>query len=381
MAHITRVESFVYRAPIATPLRTSFGVMPDRATVVVRVEDSDGAVGWGEIWCNFPTLGAEHRAKLFDAFIAPRLLERDAGADPRSFWRETDRALHVWALQSGEPGPFAAALAGADIALHDLVARRAGRPLWRHLGGTCAAAVPVYASGLHPGRKALGAVETSRAKGFRAFKVKIGFGEAEDVASLRPVFDGLEAGERVMVDVNQGWEVATACRMAARLAEFPLTWIEEPLPADRPDWEWAQVNAAARSPLAAGENWRGMPAYQRALADEFLAILQPDLCKWGGLSGTLPVAQAIVGSGRTYCPHFLGGGIGLFASLHLLAAVRGPGLLEVDANPNPLREGLVGSLFRLQSGEAPLPDGPGLGFEPDLTPFAGLRTLHTEQRA
>jgi L-alanine-DL-glutamate epimerase-like enolase superfamily enzyme len=380
MRHIARAESFVYRVPIPTPLRASFGVMPDRVTAVVRVEDSDGAVGWGEIWCNFPTLGAEHRARLFDAFIAPRLLGRDSEADPRSFWRETDRALHVWALQSGEPGPFAAALAGADIALHDLAARRAGLPLWRHLGGGSTAPVPVYASGLNPGREALDALEALRGQGFRAFKIKIGFGEAEDVATLRPVFHGLGTGERVMVDVNQAWEVGTACNMAARLAEFPLTWIEEPLPADRPEWEWAQVTAAARSPLAAGENWRGMPAYQRALADDFLAVLQPDLCKWGGLSGTLPVAQTIVGAGRTYCPHFLGGGVGLFASLHLLAAVRGPGLLEVDANPNPLRGDLVGDVFRLQEGEILLPEGPGLGFEPDLTPFASLRTLHTEQR-
>jgi L-alanine-DL-glutamate epimerase-like enolase superfamily enzyme len=380
MAHITRIESFVFRTPLATPLRASFGSMPDRSAVFIRVEDADGAVGWGEVWCNFPTIGAEHRARLFDTFIAPRLLRQDSAADPRGFWQDTDRALHVWTLQSGEPGAFAAALAGADIALHDLAARRAGLPLWRHLGGTNASPVPVYASGLNPGREALETVEVSRAEGFRAFKVKIGFGEAEDMATLRPVVDGLEAGERVMVDANQVWEVGTACRMAARLAEFPLAWIEEPLPADRPDWEWARVNAAAQSPLAAGENWRGMSAYQRALADESLSVLQPDICKWGGLSGTLPVAQAIIAAGRTYCPHFLGGGVGLFASLHLLAAVRGPGLLEVDANPNPLREGLVGNLFRLQDGEIPLPEGPGLGFEPDLTPFARLRTLHTEKR-
>ena len=380
MARITLVESFVYRAPIAVPVRTSFGIMPDRAAVFVRVEDADGAVGWGEIWCNFPTVAAEHRARLFDTLIAPRLLGREL-SDPRAFWYEIDRALHVWGLQSGEPGAFAAALAGADLALHDLAARRAGLPLWQHLGGTDASPVPVYASGLNPGPAALETVEASRAKGFRAFKIKIGFGEAEDAATLEPVAGSLRAGERMMVDVNQGWDVHTACRMAAWLGDFPLHWIEEPLQADRPAWEWAQVRVASQAPLAAGENLRGSLAFQQVLAHGYLAVVQPDICKWGGLTATLPVAQAVVGVGRIYCPHFLGGGIGLLASLHLLAAVRGPGLLEVDANPNPLREELIGDALTIRDGAAILPAGLGCGVQPDLERFAGMRTLHTEARA
>ena len=58
MATLERVETFVFRATIAEPVRTSFGLMRDRAAVFVRVQDSDGAHGWGEVWCNFPTVGA-----------------------------------------------------------------------------------------------------------------------------------------------------------------------------------------------------------------------------------------------------------------------------------------------------------------------------------
>ncbi len=68
---IRRVESFVYRAPVATPVVTSFGVMTERPAVLVRIEDGDGAAGWGEVWCNFPGCGAEHRARLIDTVIAP----------------------------------------------------------------------------------------------------------------------------------------------------------------------------------------------------------------------------------------------------------------------------------------------------------------------
>jgi hypothetical protein len=66
-------------------------------------------------------------------------------------------------------------------------------------------------------------------------------------------------------------------------------------------------------------------------------------------------------------------------SLHLLAAVRGPGMLEVDANANPLRERLLGDLLTVGSGCVSLPGGQGLGLEPDLKPLAKLQSLHIER--
>jgi len=380
LVRIIRAESFVYRIPIAVPVVNAFGAMTERVAVFIRLEDAEGAFGWGEIWANFPTIGAEHRARLFDAFIAPRLLGREI-AEPRAVWHELDRTLHLWGLQAGEPGAFAGALAGADIALHDLFARRAGLPLFRWLGGADASPLPCYASGLNPGAMALEQVEEARSRGYRAFKIKIGFGEEQDIATLAPVFASLRAGERCMVDINQGWDVATACHMGAVLSRFPLTWIEEPLACDRPAWEWAQVKAAARAPIAAGENLRGALAYHQALADGLLTVIQPDACKWGGLTAVLPVAQAVLSAGRSYCPHFLGGGIGQLASLHLLAAVRGPGLLEWDANPNPLRQDLLEGVLAVREGMVAAPEGPGLGMVPDLSPFAPYLALHTERLA
>eukprot|EP01034_Spumella_vulgaris_P020824 gene20824-26706_t len=93
-ATLARVEAHVFRTPIAEPVRTSFGTMTERAAVFVRVEDSDGARGWGEIWCNFPNAAAEHRALLFADIVAPRALGKSLD-DPVNLWSEIDRALHV----------------------------------------------------------------------------------------------------------------------------------------------------------------------------------------------------------------------------------------------------------------------------------------------
>ncbi|MDP1839829.1 MAG: mandelate racemase/muconate lactonizing enzyme family protein [Reyranella sp.] len=384
-ATLARVEAHVFHTPIAEPIRTSFGTMTERVAVFVRVEDSDGARGWGEIWSNFPTASAEHRALLFADIVAPRVLGKSLD-DPVALWSDLDRALHVLRVQSGDAGALSAAAAGLDLAIHDLRARKRGLPLWRALGqmvggGTDESPVPVYASGLNPGRAAYDTVGRMRAAGYRAYKIKIGFGEETDLGSLRPVAQELKTGERLMVDVNQGWDLRTACAMAPKLAEFGLHWIEEPLLADRPMAEWTQVAAAAPTQLAAGENLRGAGLLQEAIDSGLFGVIQPDAAKWGGHSGCLPVARAALAAGRSYCPHFLGGAIGLVHSLHLLAAVRGPGLLEVDANPNPLREGLLGDLLTVRDGAVSLPGGQGLGLEPDIKSLAALRTLHLERRA
>ena len=70
---IRRVQAFCYRYPLSTPVVTSFGRMLNRPAVFVRVEDEDGQVGWGEVWANFPSTGAEHRARLVNEVLAPTL--------------------------------------------------------------------------------------------------------------------------------------------------------------------------------------------------------------------------------------------------------------------------------------------------------------------
>ena len=144
---LAKVEAQVFRVPIAEPVQTSFGIMHDRPAVLVRVEDREGAVGWGEIWCNFPAVGAEHRARLLESAVAPILLSR-AWAHPAEAFAHASAQLRILAIQTGEPGPIAQAIAGADIALWDLLGKRLGQPLWQLLGGT--PEIGTYASGLSP---------------------------------------------------------------------------------------------------------------------------------------------------------------------------------------------------------------------------------------
>ena len=364
---IATVEAFVYRAPIDIPVRTSFGVMHDRPAVFVRVTDTDGAIGWGEVWCNFPACGAEHRARLVETVLRPLLLGTTF-TGPADVYAQLSQRTAVLAIQSGEQGPIAQAIAGVDLALWDLCARRAGLPLWRYLGGQ-SAAVKVYASGINPDRPA-DTIAACQAQGYTAFKLKIGFKPDADLANLSNIRKQFGHDIALMVDANQAWNLQQACAIAPQLRQFGLGWLEEPLRADRPLSEWSALAQVCATPLAAGENLMGEAQFQAVLDDSPVSVIQPDIAKWGGISGCWLVIQATQAKGKLYCPHYLGAGVGLLASAHLLAAVsvaQGKvGLLEIDANPNPLRSALAGSLSNIVNGGAQLIEDAGLGLPIDF---------------
>ena len=359
---ITHVECHLFRAPIATPVANALGAFTDRPAVLVRLGASDGATGWGESFANFPPGGAEHRARLVATVFAP-LLAGAPCADPDALRATLERRTHRMAIQCGEPGPFAQVIGAIDQAAWDMAARRAGVPLWRHLGGTDPK-VRVYASGIGP--DGVGAMALARRdEGYRAFKLKVGFGVERDRANLVEMRDALGEAATIMVDANQAWTPDEAPARIAEITPFALHWVEEPLAADVPLDAWRVLAASSAVPLAAGENVRGVETFRAAIDSGALGFVQPDVGKWGGIGGCAGVARHAAQRGVAFCPHWLAGGVGLAASMHVLAAAGTPaGFLEVDANPNPLRE----EVFPLdvRDGSATLSEAPGLGVEPDL---------------
>ena len=334
--------------------------------VLVKLTSDEGITGWGEIWCNFPNVGAEHRANLVTSVFAPLVLSKDHKT-PEAAFDFLTKSTWVLGLQTGEFGPLAQCIAGIEIALSDIYAKQKDMPLWKLYGGQTSE-VPVYASGINPTNSA-DIARKAIDLGYRGLKLKIGFDKKTDcknLATLRHL-----TGEKVdlMVDANQAWNLEQAMAMLDSIAEFDLKWLEEPIAADRPQGEWTLLQKAASMPLAAGENIQGGKKFEVVINQNVLTVIQPDLAKWGGLSKTIPIAQKIINAGKRYCPHYLGGGIGLVASAHALAAVGGDGLLEVDINPNPLRSELVGEMLSIKPGFANLGSLPGLGFEPDLAPL------------
>lgn len=371
---ITRVQAISFRCPIPSPVETSFGRMLDRPAVFVRIEAEDGCHGWGEVFANWPAAGAEHRVNLIDRDLSPLVLGRTV-ENPADFFKSLMAATHIRALQCGEWGPFRQCIAGIDMALWDLKARAAGLPLRMLLNPDAPDRVPAYASGIHIAQ-APDEIVRSRKTGFRAFKVKIGFDAKADARSVGALAGVLDKGEVLCADANQGFDLDQAKAFLASVGHVPLGWLEEPIVADAPETSWQELAASTSIPLAGGENITDGKGLRRAIACGYLNVVQPDAAKWGGVSGCLEIGEASVAAGRSYCPHFLGGGIGLAASAEILAAVGGPGLLEVDVNPNPLRSAFSLAGIDRTTGRWQLSTGPGHGvasLPEDLDPFTSHR--------
>jgi L-alanine-DL-glutamate epimerase-like enolase superfamily enzyme len=372
MPSIIRADIRCFRHPLKQPMNTVFGPVTSRPALILTLFDSDGAYGFGEIWCNFPQPGAEYRAALAARVLPVALAGLSAEDFPHAFARIRGR-LHHLSLQAGEPGPADQIASGVDIAIHDLAARKKGVPLAALLGGQ-PRPLPAYASGIDA-REAEPEIAAARARGYRAFKLRIGFKGHDPVAALHAARRAAASGDRLMLDANQAWNADEARAMAERLADQAIGWLEEPLPVDRPADEWRRVaRAAGPVPIAGGENMRSMTEFDAAIAGDVFRVIQPDAAKWGGLSECAKIARRVIAAGKLYCPHYLGGGVGLAASAHLLAAVGGEGMLEVDCNDNALREKLAGPLLTLRDGMVELPRGPGLGYEPDIGAVRGLET-------
>ena len=358
---IGEISTFVLEAPIAKPVRNCWRTLTSRSALLLRITDDEGAEGWGEVWCNYPPRGAQHRADLINLVAAPVIAGREF-AGPEAVLRTLEEALRIPSITSGEYGPFAQITAGIDNALWDLLAKRAGKPLWQYCGGV--SRVEVYASGLspdEPGPLAARALQN----GFRAVKLKVGADPATDLKNSAELRTLLGASGRLMYDANQRWTLEQAKESIAAFAEFNPLWMEEPLAADEPVAAWQALAGHSALPLAAGENVRERAVFDAFVDSGALRFLQPDMGKWGGVTECLPLGRRAIAAGLQFCPHWLGSAVGLMASLNLLGAAGGQGWGEWDANPNPLREQLMPAEISVTEGFVTLGNTPGIGFSPD----------------
>ena len=369
---IARLDVYALEAEIDRPVATSFGSIPARVSALLRIEDTDGHAGWGELWGNFPSITCAYRAALACRVLPEPLLGATVETPGATCIRLADR-LRVLAVQSAEPGPISSVLAATNQALWDLAARRAALPLRRALDPDAAETVPVYASGLNP----TDSVEVSvraREAGHRAFKQKVGFGDETDRRNLHGLRLSMKEGERLFVDANQRWSLDEAIARIPMLEEMEVDWWEEPMLAEAPAGDWRVLRDSTLLPLAGGENLRDMDGFRTAFS--YLAFVQPDIGKWGGVDGCLAIARSALKHSCAYCPHWLSGGVGLMHSAHVLAAAGGDGLLEVDANPNPLRSRIVDPATGIFEGRLHMVDVPGIGIESPIDDLSGFVTMH-----
>jgi L-alanine-DL-glutamate epimerase-like enolase superfamily enzyme len=283
-------------------------------------------------------------------------LARDKDAGDKTLLPTMQRELH----NLGRSGPVVQALAGLDIALWDLRAKRAGVPLYELLGGKRRSRVRVYASLLqyYGDEQRLDAVTTQALKeGYTELKL-----HERTVDALAAVRRSAGPAVPIMVDTNCAWLPSEAPAAIAAMAEYKPYWIEEPLWPPEDDHELARLKRVCDVPLAVGENASSAYALKRLVKDSTVQYVQPSVIKLG-LSAAWDISLQCRETSVVCAPQVAFFGPGYLASLHLIAAQEEEVSLErlyVELAHLPNSRSVP-----IEGGWVHVPDAPGLGADPE----------------
>ena len=345
--------------PIAIPYDSGSVPLPlggrprtNMESLLVKVTTEDGVVGWGDafgvrIW---PVTRL-----LIDHLVAPLCVGEDA-LQRDGIIDKLNRTLYHF----GRAGPLQYAISAIDIALWDIAAKTANLPVHALIGPLRTANIPVYASLLPYRDPAVAARFAARAveQGYQYVKL-----HERDVPSVRETRAAIGADTGLMVDLNCPFDLSAAEQFAGAVAAYDPMWLEEPLfPVD--DFNAiAQLARRIDIPLAMGENVGNPVEFRRVLETADIAYAQPSVIKTGGITALLEVARDTAQRGIHLMPHSAYFGPGLLATMHVLATIQTDPILERFYCEMPVE--LSGDVTLPRDGMVRVPQGPGLGFEPD----------------
>jgi len=262
-------------------------------------------------------------------------------------------------------------LSAVEMALWDVNGQALGVPVHRLLGGLAHERLPVYASGgLDQDEESfVRELESYLEAGFDAVKVRIGHGPRRDAAKVALARRTLGDDRQLMVDAVQGhnpnpWRAAEAVAVADALADFGVTWFEEPCAATDYDG-YAAVRAKARMAIAGGESSTTIHEFKQFFARGALDIAQPDAAHCGGILEFVRIATLADAAGVRVVPHAWGSGPAVVAHVHAAFAIAACFTVEFPTIHNPLRHELLVEPLAMRDGYLSPPTAPGLGLSLD----------------
>ena len=353
------LEVIPYSLPFREPYVTARGELLERQLILVRIR-GEGLEGLGETAAlslrggiSIDSIVAEIRDRCWPALL-------DGDLQPERIWSAIARCRNR--------GASAQALAAVDIALHDLVGRARGVPVWRLLGATEAA--PVVCNATLPAANPAATrtiAEDWSAQGFGTFKLKVGLpGDVTQVATVRQT---LGAEIAIRVDANGAWTVADAADRLPAMAKHGIELAEQPVGTFE---QMVELRRRVPVQVAADESLVSPFDARRARELDACEIAAVKLAKVGGLGTALEIAEVL----PCYLSSALEGPVGITAAAHAVQALRARG---GDAG---VAHGLATErLFSASIGHGAVADGdqlllggdPGLGVELDEEALAARR--------
>lgn len=371
---IQKLDSFLLSYPFPEPLRLPYfgGVrtIVKRDAMLIRVTLENGLSGFG------PGPAGEEAQAIIHTVIAP-FLEGRVLADPD--------ALRVLLVQGPGRDPGVAKLFGAvEIALYDVLGKALGVAVSELLGGRERDRIRLYASAGMYGAPENYAREAAAlaAEGFQAYKMRLALGPETDVEAIRVTREAIGPAMELMVDAHSWWRMGDRSysqemvgRVAADMAQYDVTWLEEPLPPDDHP-AYRALREKDLLPIAAGEHEPGAEGFESLIFDGCVDTVQMDVACQGGYWMARNLFRDIAREGLCFAFHSWGTALELVAAaqvgicwpenvvqyLEYPAYRRGS---QAGMYPFPLASEILKAPLHLQDGDLIVPREPGLGVEVD----------------
>jgi L-alanine-DL-glutamate epimerase-like enolase superfamily enzyme len=329
-------------------------------SLFVRLTTEDGATGWGE---TLASVAPEVAAAVVRSLLAPQLIGRDPMA-VEALWADLYGAMRD---RGHRTGFYVDALAGVDSALWDLRARRAGLPVYAMLGGPChpGGVVPAYCGVSGRTAAAVGAqAAAALAAGFGALKLHCTGGARLAAALAAALREAVGDEVELCVDVHNTLRLDEALILGRALERLGFRFLEAPLdPED--DGGLRTLAQGLDLAVAYGEGERTRWQFRDRLVAGAVDVVQPDV-GYTGISELRRIAQLAEAFHVPCAPHLSAGlGVCIAAAVHAAAAM--PNLYRLEHSPRSFARGnaLLRRPLTLRAGAYVLPEGPGLGVEPD----------------
>ncbi|WP_292215222.1 mandelate racemase/muconate lactonizing enzyme family protein [Mesorhizobium sp.] len=360
---IIDVASRLYHIPPTVSWEDATHRVANLEFIITRVTTDAGIVGEGFAYTT--GIGGSAILALIDDYCRTMLV----GQDPRQIerlWSFLYGQLH----RGGTGGINTLALGAIDIALWDIAAKWYDVPLFRLLGAR-RDNIPTYGSGIDlflDSDALLNQVDGLLAAGHKAVKIKIGRDNAEeDLDRIVAVKKLIGPTRRLFVDANQRWNVSDCMIRLQKLAAFDLGWIEEPLHAEDICGH-ADLRGFVALPIAVGESLYTRHQFADYLQANAVDVVQADVCRVGGISEWLKIANLSASFHRPMAPHYMSE-----LSVAVMCAIDNADILECVHGGSFSEMGVLQTALRLENGVAFPFEAPGHGVVFDhekLEPFA-----------
>lgn len=369
MSRIRDITVLPLRFTPEEPYGSSRGLVRSRGGGLVLLDTEDGVQGIGEV------AGPPSVSRAYVEVIKPFYVGRSVFAQRAAAYEVLARMYHA-----GTQNPMTALLGGIDIAAHDAMGKLLNLSVAELIGGRLRERVPVYASGGYftasddQDAALARQLEGNAARGFGAFKIKIGRSPAGDAARCKLARRIIGDAPLLIVDTNGNYTEDGVLESMRRTADSDIHWYEEPLAPQ----DWAGYRSlASRAPvrIATGEALYTAFDFRRLIDGRLASVVQPDLTLCGGFEVARTIGVLCGAEHLRISPHVWGTGVGLAAALHFLAALPSyphadhvpfPPLLEYDVGQNPLQDAILVEPVRYADGYLDVPKGPGLGVTLDM---------------